>query len=247
MKRLVSLVLLPVLLPSLASAACLWGSFDDSRINYSGGVLPTGAEHSTLRGIIIGNGGTLAASTPTLTAAYLAGVNVFYTSLLNTSTGVLSAAEQAALQAWVAAGGTLIVTSDIFPLPAYDSFTSFWGVTFTSVSTSGISVPIASHAITAGVTSYSYVTNATFSQPANTLVLGNDTAANRFMMVMEPGTGFGSGGRIFVIGDHNMFANSTIGQASNATLATNIVNWACSAIPTPTGTTSWGRLKSIYR
>jgi hypothetical protein len=121
--------LLALLLPTLALAQnCIWGSFDASRINYSAGPL-TGSAHTQLRDIIVANGGTVGAATPLLTAAYLADMDVFYTSLLSTNTGVLSAAEQTALQNWIAGGGTLIVTADIFPLPAYESFTAFYGVT----------------------------------------------------------------------------------------------------------------------
>ena len=49
--------------------------------------------------------------------------------------------------------------------------------------------------------------------------------------ILEPGTGFASAGRILVTGDHNMFADSTIGLTGNLALATNMVVWACSARP----------------
>jgi len=127
--RLILVLLLLVALPQAVAAQCRWGSFDASRISYAGGVLVTGAELSTLRTIITANGGTLAPAAPALTAAYLGSIEVFFTSLLAVATGTLSAAEQAALQAWIDAGGTLIVTADISPLPAYESFTAVYGVT----------------------------------------------------------------------------------------------------------------------
>ena len=109
-----------LLTPHAARAAdCVWGSFDGTRVNYAAGVLSSGSGHTTLRGYIMANGDTVAAGTPTLTAAYLDTVDIFYTSLLNQQTGNLSGAEQTALQAWVAAGGTLIVSADIYQLPGY--------------------------------------------------------------------------------------------------------------------------------
>ena len=100
-----------------ATAQINWGSFDGSRINYAAGQL-TGSAHNTLRSIIEANDGDIVLPTASLTAEYLSGVDVFYTSLLSTSTGTLSGPEQTALQNWIADGGTLIVTADIFPLAA---------------------------------------------------------------------------------------------------------------------------------
>lgn len=219
-----------------ASASVTWGSFDGSRINYVGGAL-TGPVHSSLRGIITANDGVIGAATGTLTPGYLSGVDVFYTSLLSTGTGALSAGEQAALQDWVAAGGTLIVTADIFPLAAYESFTSAYGVTgYTNLSGAGVGSPVAAHEITENVTSYSYNTQSTFTYGADALLLGDDGFGHAFMAVLEPGTGFTAGGRILVFGDHNLFADSHIGEADNAVLAANMAAWAASdlaVIPAP--------------
>jgi hypothetical protein len=217
---------------SLAAPA-VWGSFDSSRINYSGGPL-TGSEHSLLRSIITANQGAIAAPTPTLTTAYLSGINVFYTSLLSTSTGTISASEQSALHAWVAAGGTLVVTADIFPLPAYESFTAFYGVTgYTELYDDATGYTVASHPITAGVTSFHYVTESTFSYGPDALLLGNNGYGNPFMLVLEPATGFAAGGRILVTGDHNLFTNSHIGDADNTRLANNFAAWGSQPIPEP--------------
>jgi hypothetical protein len=212
----------------------VWGCFDITRVNYAGGVLDTGTSHVNLRAIITANGGSVAAATPTLTPAYLAGVNVFYTSLLrNSAVSTLSAAEQSALQAWIAAGGTLIVTGDIYALPGYDSFTAFYGVTgWTSISTCGTGGSpadvLAAHAVTVGVTDLRYCTQSTFTYGADALLLADDGPNNRpFMTVQEPATGFTAGGRILVLGDHNLFSDSYINNGSNRTLATNMVRWAC--------------------
>ena len=215
--------------PVIAQDSCDWGSFDASRINYSGGAL-TQWDHNTMRGIIESNGGVIAAPTSTLTAAYLGGVDVFYTSMLHTRTGTLSAAEQAALQGWISTGGTLIVTADIFPFPAYESFTSFYGVTgyttsFECVDTTGFPVDV--HPITDGVTSYKYCTGGTFTSGIDALVLGDNGFGSDFIAVLEPATGFVAGGRILVIGDHNMFTENDINRQDNIPLANNISAWAC--------------------
>ena len=237
--------LLLLLVPVLAMAQpCNWGSFDASRVNYSSGTL-TGSAHTVLVGIIETNGGTIVSPTPVLDATYLNGVNVFYTSLLSSSTGVLSGAEQTALQNWITGGGTLIVTGDIFPLPAYESFTSFYGVTnYTSLSNNSIGYPVAAHAITAGITSYDYNTECTFTYGSDAILLGTNGMGSDFMIVMEEGTGFTAGGRILVIGDHNMFTNTSIGNADNTPLANNIAAWASSV--TALDRTTWGSIKTAF-
>ncbi len=243
----IALVLL-VALPTVAAAqtGCRWGSFDATRINYAGGVLSNGTEHSTLRNIITANGGTISAAAPSLTAAYLGSVDVFYTSLLSTATGILSAAEQTALQAWINAGGTLIVTADIFPLPAYESFTQVYGVTgYTAISGSANGTTVNAHPIIAGVSSFYYVTNSTFNYGGDALRLGVDNANNTFMVVLEPATGFPHAGRVLVTGDHNMFANSSIGAAQNTLLANNIAQWACHGA-TAVEPATWGQVKSVF-
>lgn len=246
MRSLLSIaVALLLVLPALAAADCRWGSFDATRINYAGGPL-TGSEHSTLRTIITTNGGTVVPSTPALTAAYLGGVEVFYTSLLSTATGTLSAAEQAALQAWINAGGTLIVTGDIFPLPAYESFTAVYGVTgYTSISGVGNGTPTNAHPIIAGVTSFFYNTNCTFNYGGDALRIGLDSGGRTFMVVLEPGTGFPHAGRVLVTGDHNMFTNSFIASADNTRLANNIAQWACHGA-TAVEPATWGQVKSVF-
>jgi len=249
MKQWLSFLTCALLLFATAATtnACVWGSFDASRVNYSDGTLNGGA-HSTLRGIITSNGGTIAAGTPTLTAEYLAGVDVFYTSLLNTSTGVLVESEQNALHDWIAAGGVLIVTADIFPLPAYESFTAFYGVTgYDDLGDAGTGVPVADHPITEGVATFYYNTQSTFTYGPDALLLGVDGGGRDYMIVMEPGTGFDAGGRILVIGDHNGFTNSSIGEADNMVLVDNFVRWACTSLPNPVVETSWGKVKSMFQ
>lgn len=235
-KSSVCVIVTACALASAAQAECVWGSFDSTRINYPDGVL-NGSAHTTLAGIINAGGGTLAASTSTLTAAYLSSVDVFYTSLFRTDgASTLSAAEQAAVQSWFFAGGTLIVTADIFAPESYDSLTSFLGVTnYNPLSNGGNATVINSHALTAGVTSIAFTTESTFSVPATALALANGPSNQLFSAVMDPSTGYNGGGRLFIVGDHNMFTNSFISSADNTVLAQNMASWAC--IPAPGVTT----------
>jgi hypothetical protein len=227
-----------------AGQPCNWGSFDATRINYSSGPL-TGSAHTQLVTIIEANGGTVVAPTPIIDDTYMSGVGVFYTSLLSQSTGALSAAEQTSLQNWIASGGTLIVTGDIFPLAAYETFTQYYGVTgYTALSHVGTGYPVTTHPITTGVTSYNFNTECTFTYGPDALLLGDNGLGSDFMIVMEPGTGFTAGGRILVIGDHNMFTNSNIGSADNTLLATNIAIWAASG--TPLERSTWGSIKTAF-
>ncbi|MEZ6234233.1 MAG: DUF4350 domain-containing protein [Phycisphaerales bacterium] len=210
-----------------SAQAQVWGCFDSTRVNYAGGVLNGGSSHTTLSGLVTGSGATLAAPTPTLTPAYLAGIDVFYTSLLTNNNTPLSGAEQTALQNWLAAGGTLIVTADIFNLPGYESFTSFAGVTgYAAANTTSPATVAAAHPITSGISTAAYVTDATFTVPGTALRILNNGSGGPFACVLDGSTGYAGPGRIAVFGDHNMFADSLIGQADNTALAMNFIQWA---------------------
>lgn len=231
-----------MLMVNQADGSCVWGSFDDSRINYSTGPL-TGSDHGVLTDIIESNGGTIAPGTSTLTASYLNSVDVFYTSLLNRSTGTLSASEQTALQDWVAGGGTLIVTADIFPLAAYESFTAHYGITnYVALSGSGVGYTVAPHMLTDNVSQYQYATQSKYQYGPDGLLLGDDGHGNAYMTVFEPSTGFSAGGRILVFGDHNMFTDSYIHSADNEILAANMAKWACVPEPCTMGLLGLGGL-----
>jgi hypothetical protein len=209
------------------AAGQVWGCFDATRINYAGGVLNGGANHTGMAGIITASNATLAAPTGVLSAAYLSGVDVFYTSLLTNNGIPLSPQEQADLQAWFGGGGTLIVTADIFNLPGYDSFTSFLGVTgYSPFPVSGTAVTVAAHPITAGVATAGFTSNAAFTYPPTALRIMDDGGGRVFCIVMDPSTGFAGPGRLVVLGDHNMFTNGFLGGADNTTLAQNLVAWA---------------------
>ncbi|MBD3369592.1 hypothetical protein GF402_04425 [Candidatus Fermentibacteria bacterium] len=137
------------------------------------------------------------------------------------------------------------MTGDIFPLNAYESFTSNYGVTnYTSISGSGDGYPVASHPITDGVTSYFFMTECTFTYGSDALLLGDNGSGSDFMIVMEEGTGFTEGGRILVLGDHNILTNTYIGSSDNTVLANNIAAWAAST--TALDSNTWGSIKAAF-
>lgn len=229
------------LLLTPAANAADWGSFDGSRMAYMAGAL-TGSAHSQLRTVIETEGDTVAAGTPTLTTEYLDTVDVFYTAMLYAGTGgasgdtlgSLSVEEAAALDAWVSAGGTLIMTVDSTGLKGDDFATIYdtWGTPYgigdfvydlTGPSTAA---PLVDHPITADVTTYEWINRTIFSVGDDAMLLGYSTANQPFLAVLEPASGFAVGGRILVVGDHNIFANSGIASADNTQLAANIAAWA---------------------
>ena len=223
---------------SLAQAT-VWGSFEPSRMAYATGALQ-GAVHSTFRGLIEDHGDEVATGTDLLTPEYLAGVDVFYTAMLSDGTGptagalgTLSLDERAALQEWIAAGGTLIVTPDSngfdgpFPI-VYDSWLADYGVTdFVFVFSFAVADPVVVHPITDGVGSISLDGYVTYTYPSEGEILATvDGGLEPLIVVLEPQTGFTAGGRILVVSDHNAFTNNYIGDLSNTPLAENIIAWA---------------------
>ena len=218
---------------------CVWGGFDQSRLNYPGGVVRTG-DHQKLRGILSTARATLATPTASLTRSYLNSIDVFYTSLLSKQAGTLSAAEQTELQAWVRAGGTLVVTGDVFPAAAYESFTAWLGITswFADGSCVAEGKPLGSHRLTTGVTNYQYCTRGGFDPGLTANVLGEDANGQPFL-VLEAGALVGQG-RVLVVGDHNLFTDGFIDLAQNRILATNLVHWACRNCSVPASWRNFG-------
>lgn len=228
---------LAVMLPAslLGQSNCVWGSFDSSRINYSGGTLTssgtTGTAHGELRKLIAANGGTLAAATSSLTATYLSSIKVFYTSLLKRSAGALSATEQSNLQKWVKAGGTLIVTGDYISTAESDTFTNWLGVKFTTPFYTGTGSPTSATAcLTRGVKKMYVAGGGTFNVPTGVnLLIAEDTASKRPMMAEATIVVIKGVGRVLIFGDHNMFTDSYIAKNDNRLLAQNVCRWACAS------------------
>ncbi|MEZ4444130.1 MAG: MYXO-CTERM sorting domain-containing protein [Polyangiaceae bacterium] len=207
--------------------ALIWGGFDTTRVNYAGGVL-TGTEHDGLRAAITGGGDVVGTLTGTLTASYLNTIDVFYTSLLTNNGVPLSNAEQTALQAWVGGGGVLIVSADIFNLPGYNSFTNFAGVTNFTNAGSGPFMPVGTHPMVAGITSFNTTSNVSFSYNQNNATLLVNNANVPWAVALDSTSGWNGGGCILVFGDHNSMTDNYINQASNTVWANNMVAWASS-------------------
>ncbi len=219
--------------------AATWGSFDTTRIAYDLGAL-SGERHDGLRIQITDHGDDVAAPTGELTDAYLQGVDVFYTALLSDGTGptaglpgTLSLTEAQALSDWIATGGTLIVTVDSngFDGPwatVYASWLDPIGVTGLSFQGGpGNSSPIVMHAVTQNVGSFEWDGIVRFDLPAEGFLLSDrGDGGNPVAAVFEPATGFAEGGRVLVLGDHNMLTDLFLDSADNLTLAQNVVEWA---------------------
>ncbi len=224
-----AVLLLVASTPTLAQ--CNWGSFDASRTHKPGGfLLDTGVYWGMLRNEIAVTGGAVLPGTPTLTGAYLAQCDVFFTSILDDASPPLSSAEQAALSSWLASGGTLVVSGLQIALGFYDSFTAPYGVTgYVGMNGIGTSVTTgASHPLITGVTAFAHNGHCTFSIGANALLLGKDASGGNFMAVLDPSTGFTTGGRIFVFGDAEILDDLEVGNFDHAILLKNVVQWACS-------------------
>jgi hypothetical protein len=186
--------------------------------------------------MITGTGATLAPSTAVLDAAYLSGVDVFYTSLLRGTAQLLSPQEQTDLQAWFNGGGTLIVTAEPSAVAGYETFTSFLGVGGFGGAIgpgSATALVVGTHPITAGVASIEYAQGVNgFNYPATALRLADHVlSGNVFSVVMDPSTGFAGPGRLLVVCDHNLFSNDRIVLQDNQVLAANMIAWANGGAP----------------
>ena len=211
----------------------VWGCFDASRINYPGGVLNGGSQHTTMAGLITTNGGQLALPTPVLSASYLSTIDVFYTSLLTNNGIPLSPTEQTELAIWLNGGGTLIVTADIFNQVGYASFTSSLGInSFTTGPGNSPATTVAAHPITAGVATAAFTSSSTFNVPLDALRIMNDGLVP-FACVFDASTNHAGPGRAAVFGDHNMFTNTFIAQNDNLQLAINLILWANAGASAP--------------
>jgi hypothetical protein len=126
MPRSLHIVLLAILaLPPAANADVVIGGFDTTRGGCA--AVAGGSCFDSLRAVVTsGFPGATFVGSPTLTPAFLAGVDVL---ILGTATGAtsattpLSAAEVAALQSFVATGGAAIITidNDTFAGPGSDA------------------------------------------------------------------------------------------------------------------------------
>lgn len=210
----------------VAAEDAVWGSLDASRINYGGGDL-NGSGHTELRAMIAANGDSVAAGAVEVTADYLDGVTVFYTSLLNTNTGSFSSSELDALHDWIADGGTLIVTAEYINPHQYEPLTAPYGVdNYVGLGNRTVGFPVDSHPIVDGVVSYFLAGETTFDYGSDALLIGDNGLGAAALCVLDSSTGFTGGGQIFVIGDHNCFTNSYMFEEDNPILAENMVAWA---------------------
>ncbi|WP_298921778.1 VPLPA-CTERM sorting domain-containing protein [uncultured Roseobacter sp.] len=130
MTRKLIVTAMALILSAGVSNAATIGSFDDTRV-LERRVLNTGADRDVLRNAIADEGHTLADTTDVLTAEYLNGLDVFYTSVLAFGSGspILSSTEQDALISWVSGGGILLSTGEIpFFRASYEAVLNPFGI-----------------------------------------------------------------------------------------------------------------------
>lgn len=225
-----------ILLSSTAGAAD-WGSFDSSRINYANGVFTTGG-YADLRAKVQAAGGSIAPATNLLTPQYLDSIDVFFTSMLDLATGVLTNNEQAALIEWVKCGGTLVVSAEYFTITANDSFLKPFGITTAdSGNPAGMAVPTMNHPLVTNVPSLSYSGDAVLTLGSGVQILMKNPDSNAFAAVVD-GTPEVGIGRVFAMGDHGPFLDG--GSVNGGQFRQNLVQWADTPLPCPNATASWG-------
>lgn len=207
---------------SAASAAVI-GGFDVSRLNYTTANLETGSNHSSLRTTLEARGDTIV-SMGTLSATNLAGVDVFYTSLLDSpSGGALSLSEQAALVDWVNSGGILLSAGDTSGFEApYASWLNPFGMSVSgsaSGSTATITDPLSPVAsgTNGTLSAFDYLTSGIIGGTGIS-VFAEDSAGNVIGALKQVGSGW-----VVALGDHNLFTNAVLG-AAETTLFLNVVD-----------------------
>ncbi len=215
-------------------AGAVWGSFSSTRVAQAEDALDSGSTFQELRAIVACAGGEVGPGTHLLDAGYLDGVDVFFTSRLAANTGSLTPNEQSALGAWIAAGGTLVVTADAAAPAVYDTITAPFGVSgYTAISNAATGDVVAAHPLTDQADGFSYASNVTFTHGPDALLLADDGGGdNPLMAVLEPSTGFTAGGRIVVVGDPDVFTSPRVFGDANQHLAFDVAKWASGFVPT---------------
>ncbi len=226
------LVAITLIFSVSANAGIVVGSFDSSRINYAGGAFETGF-YSVLRNDLANRGDSIQ-TISSITASNLQGVDVFYTSLLSTSTGGLSVSEQSALVAWVNGGGTLFTAGDVLNWQAvFNTFLNPFGINMSTDATpysvgSGTIVDTSNPIINGPnglVTSFDYATSGVYDAGAyNTFA--TDSIGNAILIQQAFGLG-----QVVAIGDHNLFTDTYIGL-NEETLFLNVLD-SSTAVPVP--------------
>ena len=186
------------LITSTASAANTWGSLDSSRLQSASDEFTTSSNHSGFRGKITGAGDTIAAPTSSITAAYLSGVDVFFTSMMSAAP---SGTELTDLSAWVSGGGICIVTcNDTNRTQTVSTFAQF-GIEAYPGGHDGLAFSFGGHALVAGVNDLPFTNN-------------SDLYTNDFTMAWLAGNNWE---------ETIALANENVGSGMALALATNDV------------------------
>lgn len=212
----------------------VWGSLDVTRVPHAGYVLPTGSLYSGFQSVITGAGDTFAAATPTVDSNYLGTIDVLFVTALAGPSAGFSVDEQAAVTAWVNAGGVLISTPDHSGTIGADTITGMFGLDnhmtdFTTTQRPALST----HALVAGVTDFLFSNPMEFTVGADAVVLADDPGMNPLMAVLDGDTDFESIGCVLDAGDSSVLQDALIGEEENSVFAANLMTWVndCPAKP----------------
>jgi hypothetical protein len=210
--------------------ASVWGSFNASRVLSGRSLLSS--VHDGMRERIELAGGSFAVPANTVTEAYLAGVDVFYTGPVADGIGDVSNEEQQALSNWVAAGGSLIITVDIHSWQsAGDRILSpFNGaISQEGVWSDDYAYPIGLHPIIDGIDRIRVGTPIGLIAGADTQPLALHGRDDMLVaMVLDSSTGYQARGRVAIFGDHNLFDDGRIME--NIPLTDNLIAWALTGL-----------------
>ncbi len=164
--------------------------------------------------------------TSTLTAGFLSGVSVFFTSSMAMTT--ITAAEQTALTNWVKAGGTLFLTGEDSghgSQGGYNGLLSPFGVSIAGSVSAGYGTILHYHPLLGSAGSIYLGGSGILTAPSEALSLVNDHTGQLAAVVLEYTKSVGNG-RVFAIGDADMFTDTyMLIYEDNESLLKGIANW----------------------
>lgn len=169
-----------------------------------------GGKYDDIRNAIIGDGHTVVAGTGTVTPGYLAGLDVFYTGMLDTSA---TGAEISALQNFASAGGVVVIGAEnvsVNTVAGYNSWFNPFGLSVSGGSASGGSWaagtdPLLASGVAGSALGFSSGTDFT---PGAYNVLATDSTGDAAVVSLAFGSGL-----IIGLGDGNFINDPASAQS----------------------------------
>jgi hypothetical protein len=203
------------------------------------------ADYSQLVDLLAGQGISVTTTAAGLDHIDLSPYNVIVIDVLSSWNSPYTPSEVAAIQAFQAHGGGLLIMGD-------NDGTMNVNINPVSIplgTTCGLSTiaPLdlyinnfIAHTIFSGIsTIYMRAAGALGVSPPSVAAALEPAGAPVVSLVELP--------RTVITGDGNLWDNVYIGNVDNARFAVNVFHWLCEAGATPTKPSSWGKLKTLYR